>query len=329
MPSKRKPSNDLNTKFQDLKRVLYSRQDVVCRLDRLVQVTQQLGKSRARDVHELVLNQWKKHCDVSRLDAFLTEKIAERTKIYEAQDRPPRRKPPCIHKINYGRMALNHLREAYSPEQLSIFLDQPESLCSLGPILFKKWDDEFHTKFPEAHIDVNERKKWRASNFHLKSLVKRALPANVRHNGATQKCSSPHQSGGVSQRWDSLLSAAEIAARADQNGGRVSDGACPEDLWTDCDRNGSDMEIDGDRDSGAGGEGGGGAPVLLLTLPNAASHKLAAQKNLKELTERLLENDSRNGFDKTLRRLTKRILEKASRTGGELPPLPLGLKPAV
>ena len=89
------------------------------------------------------------------------------------------------------------------------------------------------------------------------------------------------------------------------------------------------MDIDGDRDSGAGGEGGGGAPVLLLTLPNAASHKLAAQKNLKELTERLLENDSRNGFDKTLRRLTKRILEKASRTGGELPPLPLGLNPAV
>jgi hypothetical protein len=89
------------------------------------------------------------------------------------------------------------------------------------------------------------------------------------------------------------------------------------------------MEIDGDRDSGAGGEGGGGAPVLLLTLPNAASHKLAAQKNLEGLTERLLENDSRNGFEKTLRRFTKVLLEKASRTGGELPPLPLGLKPAV
>jgi hypothetical protein len=212
-------------------------------------------------------------------------------------------------------MALAHLREAYSPEQLSIFLNQPESLCSLGPILFKKWDDEFHTKFPDAHIDVNEIKKWRRKNFHLKSLVFRALPANVRHNGATQKCSSPHQSGGVSQRWDSLLSAAEIAARADQNGGRDSDGACPEDLWTDCDRNGSDMEIDG--------EGCGGAPLLRLTLPNAA------QKKFKGLTERLLENDSRNGFDKTLQRLTEGLLEKASRTGGELPPLPLGLKPAV
>ena len=139
MPSKRKPSNDLNTKFQDLKRVLYSRQDVVCRLDRLVHVTQQLGKCRARDVHESVLNEWEKHNDVSRLDVFLTDKIAERTKIYEAQTRPPlSRNRPCTHKINYGRMALNHLREAYSPEQLSIFLDQPESLCSLGPILFKK-----------------------------------------------------------------------------------------------------------------------------------------------------------------------------------------------
>jgi hypothetical protein len=184
-------SDDLNAKFQDLKRVLYPRQDVVGRLDRLIQVTQRLGKSRARDVHELVLNQWKKHNDVSRLDAFLTEKIAERTKIYEAQNRPPRRKPPCIHKINYGRMAVDHLREAYSPEQLSNLLDQPESLCSLGPILFKKWDDEFHTKFPDAHKDVNEIKKWRQTNFHLKTMVLRALPANVRHNIATRNVRHP------------------------------------------------------------------------------------------------------------------------------------------
>ena len=203
---RRLPPEQLKEQIQDLIRILSP--DVAGQFHKLVEAYQPLRTVTAREAHYLILNEWKKHGDETRLSHFMTEKIAELIKRLEQQEKNRLRILNTDTGREYRRLATNYLQSNFTPEALGQILNSTARLKELGSALFKKCDADILAKCPEVFESVEEVKTWRRKNNHthsIKSLILRALPSDLRQT------LSPHSAG--ESALESLARAAALASR--------------------------------------------------------------------------------------------------------------------
>jgi hypothetical protein len=200
--------------------------DVAEQAHKLVRAYQSVSTLQARDAHYLILHEWGKHGDESKLSHFMTDKTAQITKRLEEEQRDQPRDGKKEWNLEHGReyrkLATDYLQSNFSPEALAQILKCEESLRALGSTLHKKWDAEIVAKCPNLFESVQKVRRWRQRNWYhscIKSLVLRVLPCDLRQTLASHSASQ-------SARLESLVCAAslameDLASAASRTGGKL------------------------------------------------------------------------------------------------------------
>jgi hypothetical protein len=206
----RPPPTQLQDQIQTLIRNLSP--DVADQLHKLVEATRRLKTYRDRETHCLILNEWNRHKDESRLSHFMTKKMAQVIKRLEQEGANRIRILDTDTGREYRKHATEYLRSNFSTDDLAQILNTKASLKERGSNIFKKLDADMLAKCPEVFKSVEEVKKWRIvrSSLSLKSLILRVLPSDFSQTLSTHSAS---ESG-----LDSLARAAELRLAADRNG---------------------------------------------------------------------------------------------------------------
>jgi hypothetical protein len=166
-----------------------------------------------RDAYYLILHEWKKHGDETKLSNFVTEKIAELIKRIEHQENNRLRTRNLDVGLEYRTLATDYLQSNFRPEALAQILNSKERLKELGSALFEKCDADIIAKCPHVFDSVKEVLKWRQNGYriyHIKNLILRALPSDF------NQTLSPHSAG--ESALESLAHAAALAADRDRSG---------------------------------------------------------------------------------------------------------------
>jgi hypothetical protein len=165
-----------------------------------------------RDAYYLILHEWKKHGDETKLSNFVTEKIAELIKRIEHQENNRLRTRNLDVGLEYRTLATDYLQSNFRPEALAQILNSKERLKELGSALFEKCDADIIAKCPHVFDSVKEVLKWRQNGYriyHIKNLILRALPSDF------NQTLSPHSAG--KSALESLAYAAALVADRDRH----------------------------------------------------------------------------------------------------------------
>ena len=208
---RRLPPAKLNAQFQDLLQILSP--DVTGQIHELEVAYRRLRTMRNRDACYLVLSEWKKHGDETKLSHFITEKIAELIKRGEQQEKNRLRKYNVDAGSEYRTLATDYLQSNFPPEELAQIVKSKARLNEVGSDLFKKCDADILAKCPQVFDSVEEVIKWRQNRYktyNIKTLILKALPSDF------NQTLSPHSAG--ESALESLAHAAALAADRDRYG---------------------------------------------------------------------------------------------------------------
>ena len=208
---RRVPPAQLKQQIQDLIQTLGP--DVTGQLHQLIDAYRRLSTVGPRDAYYLILNEWKKHGDETKLSNFVTEKIAELIKRIEHQENNRLRTINLDVGLEYRTLATDYLQSNFRPEALAQILNSKERLKELGSALFEKCDADIIAKCPHVFDRVEEVKKWRQNGYriyHIKNLILRALPSDF------NQTLSPHSAGNLNSALESLAHAAALASDRDR-----------------------------------------------------------------------------------------------------------------
>ena len=188
--------------------------DVADQLHKLTEANRRLMTYRDRETHCLILSEWNKHKDESKLSHFMTDKMAQVIKRLEQQEANRIRILDTDTGREYRKLGTDYLRSNFSTDNLAQSLNTKASIQELGSNVFKKLDADMLAKCPKVFKSVEEVKKWRLvrKSLSLRSLILRVLPSDFRQ---TLSLHSASESG-----LDSLARAAatELRLAADRNG---------------------------------------------------------------------------------------------------------------
>ena len=207
---RRVPPAQLKQQIQDLIQTLGP--DVTGQLHQLIDAYRRLSTVGPRDAYYLILNEWKKHGDETKLSNFMTEKIAELIKKIKHQENNRLRIRNVDTGPEYRALATDYLQSNFSPEALAQILNDRKRRKELGSALFKKCDAEMLAKCPEVFESVEEVTEWRQKTHQIhqiKSLILRVLPSDF------NQTLSPHSAG--KSALESLAYAAALAADRDRH----------------------------------------------------------------------------------------------------------------
>ena len=208
---RRLPPAKLNEEIQEITQILSP--DVNGQIHKLLKAYRRLRTVRNRDAYYLILNEWKKHGDETKLSHFMTEKIAELIKRGEQQEKNSLRKYNVDIGPEYRTLATDYLQSNFPPEALAQIVKNKARLKEVGSDLFKKCDADILAKCPKVFASMEEVIKWRWSSsktHNIKNLILKALPSDF------NQTLSPHSAG--ESALESLAHAAALAADRDRSG---------------------------------------------------------------------------------------------------------------
>jgi hypothetical protein len=208
---RRLPPAKLNEEIQEITQILSP--DVNGQIHELLKAYRRLRTVRNRDAYYLILNEWKKHGDETKLSHFMTEKIAELIKRGEQQEKNSLRKYNVDIGPEYRTLATDYLQSNFPPEALAQIVKNKARLKEVGSDLFKKCDADILAKCPKVFASMEEVIKWRWSSsktHNIKNLILKALPSDF------NQTLSPHSAG--ESALESLAHAAALAADRDRSG---------------------------------------------------------------------------------------------------------------
>ena len=302
MPQKpwkpRLPLTQLQDQIQTIIRNLSP--NVADKFRKLIEAARRLKTNRDRDTHCVILNEWNRHRDESKLSNFMTNKMAEITKRLEQEPEAFRTR---IHNMDtvpgYRKLATDYLRSNFSTDDLAQILDTPARLKELGSNLFEKCDADMLrlAKCPEDFKSVEDVRRWRNTrnySLSIKRLILKVLPSDFRQ---TLSSHSASESG-----LDSLARAAELRLAADRNGAESNE---PQDGSNRDHHDMSNINIPPRHDPSPSAEGD-----LLLPL-----------RTLYEAANAAAENSESNAFDNGINganEVTSRECQKRRRPSGEV-----------
>ena len=207
---RRLPPAQLDEQIEDLTRILSP--DVTLQFHKLQDAYGLVRTLRRRDACYLVLHEWNKHGNETKLNKFMTEKIAE---LGQRGNR--HKKNNTDFGPQYRALATDFLRSNFQPEELAQILKCKARRNQVGSALFKKCDADILAKCPHVFDSVEGVVNWRSRGAlqRIERLISRALPSELNQANHNQTLSS-HSAGANNSALESLAHAAAFAAERDR-----------------------------------------------------------------------------------------------------------------
>ena len=209
---RRLPRAQLDEQIEDLTRILSP--DVTLQFHKLQDAYGLVRTLRRRDACYLVLHEWNKHGNETKLNKFMTEKIAELGQ--RGNNRHWHKKNNTDFGPQYRALATDFLRSNFQPEELAQILKCKARRNEVGSAVFKKCDADFLAKCPHVFDSVGGVVNWRSQRHSVNSieaLISRVLSSEL---DQTNQTLSSHSAGANNSALESLAHAAAFAAERDR-----------------------------------------------------------------------------------------------------------------